>query len=244
MIMRRRSKKETISSFPFSFDLMLPGRKKLAGNLADVNMEGAAISFPVEQCPALKNSERIRLALTIFETKKTMLLDAVVNGSRTVQDRILFQFRFIDTTHILKDPDPVLSGYFNRRESFRVRPDLSEPIRVSFKWEGKSVEGSILDISLTGIGLALEPKVARQLEYAKQITMTFRLPDETMPFEIVGNTTNFIPVGKLVRYGIQFDRKETMNIRNKERRILKYIMQRQLVMLKKRSGIETAPAEK
>lgn len=228
---------ESEDDTPFSFSLLLPGQKKLAGELADVNMSGAAISFPAAQCPDFATDERIRLSLMLLKSQKSLILDALVKGSKSSQDRILYQFTFIDTTHLFRDLDPALTSLFNRRGAFRVGPDPLTPIGVTLDCDGHSTKGSILDISLTGISLGVEKTVSRRFEYADQISMTFRLPGQKDVFRMVGRNVHLVSLQKGVRLGIEFDRKETENIRQQEQAISRYVMQRQLALLKRKADL-------
>lgn len=231
----RQHRVESKADMPFSFSLILPGQEKLAGNMADVSMDGAAISFPAKKCPDFEREERVRLSLFIYESGKTVMLDALMKGSSRSRDAILYQFKFIDTTHLLRDLDPILVSYFNRREAFRVKPDPMNPIEVDLVGEKNSAKGLIIDISITGIALGVESSIARQIEYEDRITMTFILPACDTPFRIVGKTAHFEPQVNNVRYSIEFDREKTANIKQQEQSISRYVMQRQLVQLKTRA---------
>lgn len=230
---QERNKPETKATLIFS--LILPHQKVLSGKLLDINANGAAISFPRETCPDFEKDERIRLRLSTSHSDKNWSLDALVVDWRRSQDSVLCQFKFIDTTKILQDLDPLLISYFNRREAFRVRPDPLEPITVNLKWKDILSKGEIMDISLTGVALRVESSIARQLEYADGIEMTFYLPTRSEPFHIIGKTAHFEPMPRDVRYAIKFDRKKTPHIRAQEQSISRYVMQRQLIMLKRRA---------
>jgi len=242
--MLKKSKQEPLPDFPFSFSLSLPGRKQLAGTIGDVNSEEVSVSFPARQCPELVKNERIQLVCTITDTKKTLPIDVSVKESIKSRDMILFQFKFIDNTRLLRDLDSPLLSYFNRREAFRVNPDPVVPIDTDLAWRNTTAKGTVIDISITGIALSVDASTARRLEKTNRVAITIQLPNTEKPIDIVGNKANFIPMQKNVRYGFEFNRKETANIRKKERLILKYIMQRQLAILKVRAGTQSTPPRK
>ncbi|MEE8399834.1 MAG: PilZ domain-containing protein [Desulfobacterales bacterium] len=232
---RKQQQSKSGPDIPFSFSLVLPGQKKLAGVATDASMEGATISFPPEACPDFEPEERVRLSLFIYATEKTVMFEALVMRSDRSEVAVRCQFGFIDTTHLLRDLDPILVSYFNRREAFRVQPDLVEPIEVDLTWGNNSARGVVIDISLTGIALSLKPLIARQLEYADRMTMTFVLPESGGSMRIVGKTAHFEPIAGNIRYSIEFDREKTDNIEQQERIISKYLMQRQMAQLKRRA---------
>lgn len=232
---RKDSRGQQTGDTPFSFSLILPGQKKIAGVMADVSIDGATISFRAEKCPDFEQEERVRLSLFIFESGKTVMLDALVKGSSRTQGTIQYQFGFIDTTHLLRDLDPVLVSYFNRRDAFRVKPDPNVPIMVRLMWEDHSAKGLMIDISETGIALGVDAAVARKVEYADPITMTFILPECDTPLRMVGKTAHFEPKANNIRYSIEFDQEKTADFKEHQRSITRYLMQRQMVQLKQRA---------
>ena len=233
---RKRNQTGPESDVPFEFNLMLSGRRELPGTLVDVSLGGAAISFPQDRCPIFEKDERVRLSLRKKQSEESIMLDSLVRDGKTDQGTRLYQFQFIDTSILLRDLDPTLMSYFNRREAFRVRPDPLDPIDVTIVSDEITVNGLIMDISITGIALAMDRSSARKLEYKEEITLTFMLPDhEGGMLTIIGKPAHFVPLENDVRYGISFLWKETGETGQKERLISRYVMQRQMALSKSRT---------
>lgn len=210
----------------FSISLLLPGQRKLTGKLVDANTSGATISFPAGECPDLEKGERIRLSLMPAKSQKAVALDALVKGSTASRNRILYEFGFIDLSHLLKDMDPVLLDLFNRRGRQRVGPGPLNPIDVVLDWNGLSTRGSMFDISLTGIAVRVQATVARKLENVNQISITFVLPEQKDRCRLVGRSVRLKPLQQGVLIGIEFDRKKTERVRQQEQWISNYVMRR------------------
>ena len=163
------------------------------------------------------------------------MLDALVRDSKRDRDTLLYQFQFIDTTALLRDMDPTLMSYFNRRQAFRVRPDPLDPLEVTIAWDDLSTSGLIMDISTRGVALVVDRSTARKLENEDQISLTFKLPGDEAMLKIAGKPAHLVPVQKDVRYGILFLWKETAEAGQKERLISRYVMQRQMALAKPRA---------
>jgi len=229
--MRVRTKKqwsEPDPGAPYSFSLLLPGQKKVTGELAGVDMSHAAMSFPVRECPNLERDERIRLSLTLVESRKTLDMDALVKGSRSSKDRVLYQFKLIDTDRLLREQDPVLTGLFNRRGAFRVKPDPQDPISVDLIRNIHSGKGSMIDISTLGVALRVLPSSAPWHRYADQVSISFTLPGSGDTFRLDGRIARVSPLEKGTVLGVEFDRDKTKRIRPQEQSISRYVLQRQL----------------
>jgi len=216
----------------FKFSLRMSGGKELDGRLVDLRMDGAAISFPLDACPDFEDRERVRLVLTALQTEKKTSVDALVRDSRADENARLCHFEFIDTSGFLQDLDPDVMSYFNRRRAFRVKTDPLEPITVNVTWENGSDEGWIVDISTTGIALGVSKTTAKKLEDRDRITLVFQLPETDGEIRIIGRTVRMQPKSSEVLYGIDFNRKESENMRRADRAISRFVAQRQLVMLK------------
>jgi hypothetical protein len=231
---REKSSGKSGSAVPFEFSLMLPGRIRLAGKMVDVSLRGAAISFPCDKCPVFEPEERVRLRLGMKASGDAIMLDAWARDSSEDQNTRLYQFEFVDTTVLLRDLDPTLMDYFNRREAFRVRPDSLDPVDVTITKDDITISGPIMDISITGVALHVDRSAERELEGKDDVSLTIRLPDDNTRMEIIGKPAHVVRVERGARYGISFLWKETENAGLKERLISRYVMHRQMALSKTR----------
>lgn len=147
-------------------------------------------------------------------------------------------FKFIDTSNVLQNLDPIPLSYFNRREAFRASTDLNRPIEVDIEWDDKSAKGWIIDVSINGMCLGIEGDINVVFKPSDQLTLAFCLPEHELPLMIVGKVVRRTATGKHERYGINFDWKQTEDFRKQERVIHQYTMQRQMSALKMRSNDE------
>ncbi len=235
---KESTRKESELSRLFEFSLVLPNKQQVQGYLVDLNMDGAAITFPAGECPDFQADERVRLSLTIRQTEKKILMDAHVRGLRKDKTGSLCQFKFIDTSSVIHKLDQILLSYFNRREAFRVSTDLNRPIEVDIEWDDKSAKGWLIDVSINGMCLGIEGDINVVFKPSDQLILSFCLPEHELPLTIVGKVVRRTPTGKHARYGVNFDWKQTEDFRKQERAIHQYTMQRQMSALKMRSNDE------
>ena len=97
-----------------------------------------------------------------------------------------------------------------------------------------SMQGRVIDLSITGIGLEVHNKDAQKLKYSDRLVLSFQLPGCTELFNITGVVSYKKPLEGNVRCGIKFDWSRTENFVYQEMSISRYIINHQQLMLKKR----------
>lgn len=212
---------------PLQFNLVLPGRELLPGAIFNTSMNGAAIAFEPQRLPNLALNERVRLQLTMTQSKKIIMVDATLKHLKNANDNVICRFQFADPSSLAKNLDISLMSYFNRREAYRVKPDINEPIEVDVEWNGGSTQGRVIDISLTGMGLGVKPELTEIPSYPEPVTLSFRLPVSEKTVMIVGTTVHPRPSGKIILYGIKYDWGQTENSYQQESVITSYVIFRQ-----------------
>jgi hypothetical protein len=212
---------------PFQFNLVLPGRELLPGAIFNTSMNGAAIAFDPQRFPNFALNERVKLQLSMTPSKKIIMVDATLKHLRNANNNVICRFQFADPSSLAKNLDISLMSYFNRREAYRVKPDINEPIEVDVEWNDGSTQGRVIDISLTGMGLGVTPEVTEIPGYPEPVTLSFRLPISEKTVMIVGTTVHPRPSGKIILYGIKYDWGQTENSYQQESVITSYVIYRQ-----------------
>jgi len=212
---------------PFQFNLVLPGRELLPGAIFNTSMHGATIAFDPQRLPNIALNERVKLQLTTTQSKKIIMVDATLKHLKNANDNVICRFQFADPSSLAKNLDISLMSYFNRREAFRVKPDINEPIVVDVEWNGGSTQGRIIIISFTGMELGVKPEVTEIPGYPEQVALSFRLPISEKTLRIVGTAFHPRPLGKIILYGIMYDWVKTENSYQQESVITSYVIYRQ-----------------
>jgi hypothetical protein len=167
-------------------NLVLSSQRLLPGELINMSLDGNAVFFPAKEWPDLTPNERVMLKIVIPPSMKSITIDALVKDSCMAGGKKLCRFQFAKPATFLQKLDPSLGEYFNRRKSFRVEPDQAEPIKVMLEWQGGFAQGRIIDISTAGMGLELDPELARTLGHADLLTLSFHLPGSKIPLKLAG----------------------------------------------------------
>lgn len=234
---RKKYRVEPESPGVLEVSLILSSRKSLPGELINMSLDGSAVFFPAKQCPDLTPNERVKLKFGMTQTKKSVTIDAIVKDSCTAGERKLCRFQFAEPASFVQELDPSLWKYFNRRKGFRMEPDELEPIEVMLEWHGGFAHGRIIDISTTGMGLEVDPELARALRRADLLTLSFQLPGSVIPLKLAGNTAHRKPKGENTHCGIRFDWNwsKTDEFELQESVIGAYLMRRHREIGRKRS---------
>jgi len=202
---RKKYRVEPESPGALEVSLILSSRKSLPGELINMSIDGSAVFFPANDCPDLTPNERVKLKFVMTQTKKSITIDAIVKDSCTAGERKLCRFQFAEPASFVQELDPSLWEYFNRRQGFRVEPERVEPIEVMLEWRDGFAQGRIIDISTTGMGLEVDPELARALGHGDRLTLSFRLPGSEIPLKLAGNIVHGKPKGENTHCGIRFD---------------------------------------
>ena len=166
---------------------MLLGRDPNPVHLIDISAAGAAIAFlnadrgEVESLlrtgptTPLVRIESTRLAETLDIACRVAHLQEVDAG---VVCGVAFLRRVDETTNL----DRALLKVFNRRGAVRVEPDVQQPIAVSVTSpSGASIaEGTMRDLSLTGIGVTIQPEAMSKLPTGAEVVARFSLNEHPL----------------------------------------------------------------
>lgn len=217
--------------------LIVSRRKPLLGELINMSLDGSAVFFPANECPDLTTNERVKLKFAIAQSKKSVMIDAIVKDSCTAGERKLCRFQFEEPAGFIRELDPALWEYFNRRQGFRVEPNAIEPIEVMLEWRSGFAQGRIIDISTTGMGLEVDPEILRALGHSHRLTLSFKLPGSEIPLKLVGTIIYRKSKGEDPQCGIRFDWdwRKTDNFELQESVIGAYLMRRHQETGRKRS---------
>jgi c-di-GMP-binding flagellar brake protein YcgR len=234
---RKTYRVETREKPSYEASLILPGGKLLAGDIANISFEGAAIQFPVKKCPPMEQGDPIRLA---FRLSRTGGRNWIIHGTvrETLEDLgvrlVRIKLRLGDT--FLQQLQPDDWTIFNRRQTFRVSPNPRSPLTVNLEWEEGSAESQVIDISLGGMGVRIESQVAKMISPSQSITLSLFLPGVDVPLSITGSACYLNKERDSHRLGITFSTNRDELFFQKEKAISKFLLMRQREMIGKTEG--------
>jgi c-di-GMP-binding flagellar brake protein YcgR len=219
---------EPTSGSPLEVRLILSDREITSSAVSDVSAQGANVVFPLSECPAFSQDQKVRLKIRLGPTSKTHTVDALVKGSHVFSDKRRCRFQFLDPGKSMRGLEPELHRYLNRRQTNRVRPDSTAPVEVTLEWRDGLSQGQMFDISVKGMALHIGRDVAQELGHPDRLLLSFRLPGHKRLFNLVGQSffRRSEESGR-VRYGIQFDWGQTEEAEQQGKAIAEYVQQRQ-----------------
>jgi c-di-GMP-binding flagellar brake protein YcgR len=226
---RKQYRSETEPPAPFELSLILPDGRDLSGLLKNISLDGAAILFPSDKCPIFKPKEKVRLKLTTIKNSKSIPITAIAVGFKQGKEMTLCRFYFLRANNLAQKLEPSLFVYFNRRQAVRVRAPVDEPVEVDLMWSGGYIEARMIDISITGIGLEVDPDEVEILDLPVEVTVSFQLPG-FKTFLLSGTALHRMEVGKTLKYGIKFDWEQTEDIERQQDDLEAYVLERQKEM--------------
>ena len=222
------SRVETEEKPPYEASLILPGGKLLAGDIAQIAYEGIVVSFPEKKCPPIEQGELVRLAFKLGHTgNRNWIIRGFLRQTEVNQDRRLLRVRLQLEENFLRQLQPDDWTIFNRRHTFRVRPNPKSPLSVILQKEGGYAEGQVIDISLGGIGIQLESPVAETLSEGESIMLSLPIPGHDVPITIQGSIRYLKKERDSHRVGIAFSSIRDESFFEKEKAISRFVLTRQ-----------------
>lgn len=225
-------------------NLILAGGELLPCDIGYLDREGGSLSFPEESDVYL--SRKVKFECLTDNRSKGLIIDAIILKSSTVKERRVCRFRFADMVNLEETLGSGVFSGFNRRRAFRVVPDIGDKIEIELAWGGEVASGSLVDISMTGMGIGitvdsitvdLDPDVGGTLGPLDRVILSFQLPGWDTRFWVTGIIRNRNPKGKNNHYGIDFRWDQSDESQQQAEAVRGYVMRRQQSMLERSAWI-------
>ncbi|MHC4416203.1 MAG: PilZ domain-containing protein [Planctomycetota bacterium] len=230
---RAQYRVQTDDSKGLQLTLVGPDDTPFPGQLLDVSASGAGARFSAPNCPSLAVGQEAALLLTSVPLRISLTISSRVQ-SRTEEDESRrYGFRFLEGQQLDARVAPALRTLFNRRGAVRVCPDPKSPVKVVLDSGPGSppTEGWLENISATGARIRLEADAESTFVWTTSVGLSLFLPDCGDPLQLTGNIRHRQLVGGGIHYGLEFDSQLTDNFPRQQEAIVKYVMQRQRVVL-------------
>lgn len=228
---RQVNRTEVDETTQLSITLHVEGSEDCQGELGNLSMEGAAARFPVEDCPQLSAGDSVELSFTSPDVDQAIRTAAVVKHLRTVDTWTKVGFNYVDKKHLRDQLDRKLLSVFNRRKMLRVRPDPNWPIEVTVQARETVLVGKIVNISETGMALALSDDRTYDFDTIDRMMLTFELPTSPEPVQLRASVRYLHDDGDEKRWGLEFDEENSVDFELHVEVIRKYVEMRRQEML-------------
>ena len=208
------------------------GGSPVAGRLLDISGSGAGVGFDTPNPPNLIVGQDIDLIFTSGTLKDPLHVAARVQhrAEDSKEGSRRYGFRFLEPQQLDTRLPADARRLFNRRQAVRVVPDTFQPVRVTLQpsEDETPVEVRLLNISVTGVGVSLQPALEPMFAERIQVSITLDLPGRRRPVGLVGHIRYRRLVGERIHYGIEFDAELSPGFARTEDRLGKYVSRRQL----------------
>lgn len=186
---------------PLGIQLVMPGEGFLMGEVHDISAAGTAVSFPLSQCPVLDCGDSIQLLLEVKHPERAIRIKASVVEVTDQNQKKFCRLKMSIPDEFLAGLHPSIMSCLNRRAGVRV---AMHKIEVALKWPAGSGVGQLINLSVTGCCVGLDPEVFERIESFASVTLTFQLHGEDAPVEIQGRIVNHQQSDGVMLCGVEF----------------------------------------
>jgi len=216
--------------------LRLTGGQEFQGRLLDVNINGAAVAFSARQVRKIQPGSRGVVEFSPPGGQTRFSVDVQVQSISRMGETIRLGFRFLAEPQPKAGWSPSLRALFNRRSAFRVQPRPHEPVGVRVRADAmvgprRSERGLLLDMSLTGMAVALDEPALEGIAPDALVRLSFRLPESEMPVMLGALVRRTIREegdrGDRLRLGVQFRHDLGRRFLASRSELRRFVMERQ-----------------
>ena len=220
-----------------SVRLETAGQGSWEGVLTSVSPDGGEVFFSSGDAPAVAIGDAVALVVTTLALERAFQIDAVVQSRQDDALGRRYELEFKSDSEVVEAAAGLISLY-NRRETFRVRPDAVAPIDVRVCPRGRDEELSLqlVDLSETGLGLCATDVAAGMVNDVDVVSLCFDLPGCARPLRAIGFIRHRRKSAKGVHIGIAFAPELTVGFDVFQDQIVAYVMRRQREVLRDLSG--------
>ena len=200
--------------------------------LIDVSAGGVAIGVSAENALTTKSGQKIFVDFHSDRLGEPLSIAGHLRHIKRSDDgqSIMYGIAFDPWSESRLDLTPKLRALFNEREAVRVEPNDEEAVDLTlvFNGHGHSVNGTLRDISVFGLGVWMSVDDAQVLRDKSKLTLDFCLPTGEKALRMEVEVRHFQAVGERSRLGLQFCSDDAQVRRAQQKDITQYVMTRQI----------------
>lgn len=211
---------------------LILGDAEFAMRLEFVSFAGATVRIPDSLGLDLRAGQTVVLRFLAKTLAQPVDLQAQIQARKPAPKSIRYEMQFGDPDSLQRKIPARIIGAFNRRRSFRVAPGTRKPVDARIeRADGTTLRLPVICMSATGLALLARTAEEKRLMAGDVVTMVFEIPGEGAPITVVGIVRYGKPQRGHVRYGVEFDPKQTRLFLRIETHLNRYVMHQQRKML-------------
>jgi c-di-GMP-binding flagellar brake protein YcgR len=182
------------------------GKGPVQAGVVNLSLEGTNIEMPRHLDPGLEPGEVVSLELR--HTGETWRIETPAQVEQDVprgSANARYGLTFLNMGSLYAQMENTLGLYFNRRRHQRVRPEEHQDILVRLRQGGQKPRGTLHDLSLSGMCVALDLVAAASLQGERPIEFAFDLPDSRGILEGVAQAVSKRRLGRNEFLSLEFD---------------------------------------
>jgi c-di-GMP-binding flagellar brake protein YcgR len=208
------------------------------GLAQDICIGGTAVTLPELTFASLSEGDIIPLHITVKGQENDVVITGIIRNISIKDNDKTIHFQFIDSEGLPVKLNTSSFSAFNRRQCYRVAPIEVEHLPVTIRWSDEVVEGWLIDLSLTGMGLGVTPEIARHLGQPERIRLRFVFPEKEEELQISGKIQFHRQAGDHYLYGVKFIYSDFAEGHRQEKAISAFLMKQQQLFLQKRAHVK------
>lgn len=237
---KKPAEENQFSSDAFDVRLVTPTGRLLPGELDEMRMDGITATFESERFPEFEEGAEVKLDFTKLETEREFIIRGVLKELTRVAGEVVCEFQFPDPKLYISELNSDDFSAANRREAFRMEPMGTDEVIVELRWEDKSGQGWMNDISVTGMGLGVTKETAAQMGKPETLKLSMQLPGSENVLQVIGKVLYHKP-GKednTIHCGVLFDQNKAGGFLAEDKMISTFLNAQQKEMLRRRAKLE------
>ena len=209
------------------------------GEPLDISIDGIGVRFSCGEPPPLVVGHHVILSFMSPNFPKPVEVEAQIVDRRESVGFSRYRFQYVDADELKRQLPKHVFKQFNRRQSYRVKPDPDKPVDVTLSPKESTqvicidedvkphlgsgeqdIIGRLLDISVCGAGVLVDQSAEAVFAAISQSTLSFTLPPSRNLIEVEAWIRYRRAAGKFVHYGLEF-------VDSDHHEIIDFVMRRQ-----------------
>ena len=197
--------------------------------LIDISAGGIAFGLNHSEPLTAKVGDVLTLRFETGRLQKSLEIQAKLRHQKNAEDNIIYGVAFESWENPRHGLAPQLRSLFNEREAVRVEPEDDElGVNISIAGESNLDAGILRDISVLGVGIWLADENPITVMEDDSLTISLQLRPEDEHIDIKVRVCHTQRVGGRVRIGAEIAEGNGTVLRTKKKRIMDYVMKRQI----------------
>lgn len=196
--------------------------RSVSGELVDLSAGGAAVLCPAGDIPGLGPGAPVSLRFSSLIHGKDVETAAQVARAPQQADAP-WGFEFTDVPGLFQQLDTYFLKFFNRRRAIRVQPALDTKIVVRLQAPSGPLEGRLVNVSVDGLGVGVDPALAESLGAVEALDVEFTIPRVKVRIPWQAHRSHVSASSRGTVFGARFDPRPAEGLEDERSVLAEYV---------------------